>query len=153
MGSLMQLHSPGRSALVRAYMGLLGLELHVILHLQGGETRLLHMLAAALQGKLQCSSTYQISTCISFAFVPLAKASNIYKPEWLWEGAELGVMIQWRSFMKKSTTAANSIVTYSSSNPPNTWILLLFNKVSFLSAPYLISLRAKLPFMGVLTSY
>lgn len=41
----------------------------------------------------------------------------------------------------------------TSSNPSNTWSMLFFNKVSFLTAPYLIFLRAKISFMGVLSSY
>ena len=62
----------------RAHLTLLGLEQtrsnHVVFHLQGGQTSLLHMVRAAFQeDKLHCASTYELSICITFAYVSLAK--------------------------------------------------------------------------------
>lgn len=76
----MQPHSPGRSARGRTHLSLLGLEQaispHVVFHLHWRlEQASSHMTAAFQEGKLQGASSYQLSTCITFAYVPLAKVT------------------------------------------------------------------------------
>lgn len=90
------------------------------------------MVTAAFQeGNLQHVSTYELLTCIVFAYVPLAKVSHIQKPESLWEGVDTG-----RRVSLKAITVAiyhSSLIRLLLTLPPILLILGCYSSTNFLS--------------------